>query len=135
MSLRICGDALDPHQVEELLGLATSTLGVKGCARLGKNGRHYAPYETNLWVHTWNSGSDVGFNEQIETLFEALADRAKELRKLCHTEGITGELFCGFSSGNGQGGDSISPGNLRRVADAGLFLTLDLYPPCLEGDD
>ena len=135
VSLRLAGETLDPHRVEELLGLETSTLGIKGCARLGKNGRRYAPYETNLWVHKQNLGSDVCFNEQIEALFEALADRTEELRKLCHTEGIEGELFCGFSSRNGQGGDSISPGNLRRVAEAGLFLTLDLYPPCLDSGD
>jgi len=38
-------------------------------------------------------------------------------------------FWCGFSSGNGQGGFSISPGLLQRLARLGVEVVLDLYPP------
>jgi len=44
-------------------------------------------------------------------------------------------LFCGFSSGNGQGGDTLRPETLKLLVDAGLSLTLDLYPPTIDTND
>ena len=38
-------------------------------------------------------------------------------------------LFCGFSSGNGQGGFTLNPELLARLAVFGVELSLDLYPP------
>lgn len=129
VSLRISGDTLDPCSIEPLLGLLPQTFGIKGKAREGKNGKIYSAYSTNVWIHSLDLDASIGFDEQINHLFHQLGDKAEALRKLCNTEGIEGELFCGFGSENGQGGDSLSPANIKRIADAGLFLTLDLYPP------
>ena len=51
------------------------------------------------------------------------------LKEILSLPGVKGELFLGFGSGNGQGGAIFSPQLLRRVADYGLSLSLDLYPP------
>ena len=51
VSLCITGDALDPTQLESLLGLQPDTVGIMGQPRMGKQGRQYAPYETNLWSY------------------------------------------------------------------------------------
>ena len=47
------------------------------------------------------------------------------------------EFFCGFSSGNGQGGFALENSVLTRIADLGITIELDLYPPdCFsEGTD
>jgi hypothetical protein len=54
---------------------------------------------------------------------------------LSATEGVDAELFCGFGSANGQGGDTLQPATLKLLGDAGLSLTLDLYPPTIDTDD
>jgi hypothetical protein len=38
-------------------------------------------------------------------------------------------LLCGFSSGNGQGGFTLDAKTLQRIADLGVSLSVDLYPP------
>jgi hypothetical protein len=38
-------------------------------------------------------------------------------------------IFCGFSSENGQGGVTLDPRLLRRLANLGIPFVLDLYPP------
>lgn len=135
VSLRIMGDAFDPTQVENLLGLKPDLLGIKGQPRIGYQGRQYAPYQTNLWSYQEGSSSGIGFDRRIQSLFDRLGHRVSELRRLSATEGVCVELFCGFSSGNGQGGDSLRPETLKLIVDAGLSLTLDLYPPTIDTDD
>ena len=132
VSLRITGDALDPTQLESLLGLKPDILGIMGHPRMGKQGRQYAPYETNLWSYREGSSSEIGVDQQIQSLFERLGHRVSELQRLSATEGVDVELFCGFSSGNGQGGDTLRPETLKLLVDTGLSLTLDLYPPDID---
>jgi|GEM_PF-1610545 len=132
VSLSIWGDGIDPKSLEALLGLVPDIVGIKGEARMGKNGRRYAPYETHHWLHRLDVSPEVGFDEQIRLLFDTLGSNRDNLRELCNQEGVIAELFCGFSSGNGQGGDTISSGTLKRIADTGLDLSWDLYPPSLD---
>jgi hypothetical protein len=39
------------------------------------------------------------------------------------------DLFCGFSSENGQGGFRLDARLLQRIASLGIAFSLDLYPP------
>ena len=135
VSLRITGDKLDPTKLEGLLGLKPDLLGIMGQPRMGKQGRQYAPYETNLWSYREGSSSEIGFDQRIQSLFARLGHRVSELQRLSATEGVDVELFCGFSSGNGQGCDTRRPETLKLLVDSGLSLTLDLYPPTIDIDD
>jgi len=135
VSLRIMGDAFDPTQLKSLLGLQPDTVGIMGQPRMGKQGRQYAPYETNLWCYQEPSSSEIDFDQQIQNLFARLGHRVSELQRLAATEGVDVELFCGFSSRSGQGSDTLRPETLRLLVDSGLSLTLDLYPPTIDTDD
>jgi hypothetical protein len=135
VSLRLFGDALDPEQASELLQINADTIGIKGVARTGKNNRTYAPWETNYWNYQSRLGSEIGFDEQIRSLFTVLGSRIEQLKTLLHHPEIEGELFCGFSSVSGQGGDTIAPTTLKLVADTGLALSLDLYPPGITDEE
>jgi hypothetical protein len=129
VSLRLLGDNLDPVRIEELIGLRPTTIGLKGQKRSGKQGREYAPYETNVWVYRHLSADTSSFEDQLRALFALLGPKRSALKAACSTPGIEGDVFLGFSSGDGQGGDIISPEILALIADTGLSLTLDLYPP------
>jgi len=133
--LRLYGDSLDPHSVTGLLGITADKIGIKGVPRTGKNNRTYAPYRTNIWIYRSKLHHEVGFEEQISSIFEALGDKVELLSDILETPGVDGELFCGFGSGNGQGGDDIAPATLRQIADAGLSFSLDLYPPGLPDNE
>lgn len=129
VSLRLSGDALDPVSIEAALGLKPWVVGLKGQPRRGKSGKAYAPYETNLWVYEHDAPENVRFEAQLTDLFSLLGSKTAVLKELCKTKGVEGDLFLGFSSGDGQGGDTLSPAVLSQIADLGLSLCLDLYPP------
>jgi hypothetical protein len=134
VSLRLFGDALEPMGIEGLIGLHPETVGLKGQKRKGKEGREYAPYETNAWIYSHVVPDASCFEDQLRVVFALLGSKRTALKALCNTPGIEGDVFLGFSSGNSQGGDTISPEILRLIADTGLSLSLDLYPPTVDED-
>jgi hypothetical protein len=77
-------------------------------------------------VHSTMPGS-APLDEHIVELLDRLEPVASALADLSKSADLY--LFCGFSSGNAQGGFTLSPGTLRRIADLNLELSLDLYPP------
>jgi hypothetical protein len=54
---------------------------------------------------------------------ESKVERFKELMSVCDIE-----IFCGFSSENGQGGFVLDAELLKRMSIIPLDLVLDLYP-------
>jgi hypothetical protein len=127
------GDALPVEEVESRLGLTPVSFGRKGDHLHGD--RRYARYQTNVWVSKYLFNSNVPFEEQISGLLDLLEPKRGSLKELLSLPDVKGELFLGFSSGNGQGGTNFSPELLKRVADYGLSLSLDLYPPGREEND
>ena len=71
-------------------------------------------------------------DEHLEALVAKLEPAAAGLRSLSGR--AKADVFCGFSSANGQGGFSLSPRLLARLAALGLDIGFDLYPPRLAGD-
>jgi len=128
VSLRLMGDSLPVEKIESRLDLAPSTMGRKG-EHLRGDPRLYK-HRTNIWVSKYLVNSDVPFEEQIEGFLDVVEPKLGALKEILTLPGIKGELFLGFSSSkSGQGGAIFSPDLLRRVADFGLSLSLDLYPP------
>ena len=121
------GDNLPVESVEEDLGLSPSYIGKRGEHIRGNP--KYAKNQTNIWVWEYPSSTDVPFEEQIRNLLSIVELHAVALKNLLSLPGITGELFLGFSSMNGQGSAEFSPDLLRRLGDLELTLLLDLYPP------
>ncbi len=105
-SLRLLGDGLPVEEVEAKLGLAPSTLGRKGEHMRGNP--RYAKYASNVWVTDYFTNSDVAFEQQIAMLLDALEPNLDALRQILSLPKVKGELFLGFSSGNGQGGAHLS---------------------------
>lgn len=65
--------------------------------------------------------------EHLGEIVALLEPRMREIETLASRAELC--LFCGFSSGNGQGGCTISPALLHRLSTLSLELVLDLYPP------
>lgn len=131
VSLRLMGDALPIDEIQESLGLVPTEKNRKGS-------RHEVTGEecrTNVWVWATPHDSHVPFEKQIGDLLEVIEPKKEILRTIIQKPGIEGELFLGYGSDNGQGGAYISPDLLQRIAECGLALDLDLYPPPGESED
>jgi hypothetical protein len=64
--------------------------------------------------------------EHLRVLSERIEPYIDRVRSL--GEGVDVDLFCGFTSGIGQGSFSLSPELLHRLSGLGLELIFDLYP-------
>ncbi len=125
VSLRLMGDGLPIDEIEESLSLIPTVKNQKGSRLKPTN----AKCETNVWVWASPHDSDVPFEKQIEDLLLVIEPKKKILKAILQEPNVEGELFLGYGSENGQGGAYISSDVLKRIADCGLSLDLDLYPP------
>lgn len=127
VSLRFFGDQLDLDAVTAAIGLEPSYVG-----RMGEHIRgnpRYAIHRTCIWRRSYDEELESPFSILIAKFLDQLQDRADAIRVLTAQPGVEAELFLGFSSGNGQGGFDLPPSLLARLADLGIGLSLDLYPP------
>src|SRR5262249_23116464 len=108
---------------------------------IGKKGEYlrsnpkYARHETNVWVWKYPSSPDTPFEDQIAGLMDIIEPKIIALKEILSIPETIGELFLGFSSGNGQGGADFSPLLLKRICECGLMLSLDLYPPSIDEEE
>ena len=130
VGLRLMGDGLPIEMVEAKIGLPAKSAGKKG-EHINGNLKS-AKLRTNIWTSQYLTNSDVTFEEQITIMLDALEPKANALKEILSLPKVEGELFLGFGSGNGKGGAEFSPALLKRIADFGLTLSLDLYPPSID---
>jgi hypothetical protein len=122
VSLRLVGEGLPLDEIETKLGLVPSHVGREG------ESFHGLKHLSNVWLWRYPAESTVEFEEQIPGLLDVLEPRIDALKEILSLPEVEGELILGFRSSNGQGGALLSPELLRRIADCGLSVLLDLYP-------
>ena len=132
-SAAFCADSetLSPDQMESIIGLQPTRSHRIGEPRskLTKRGvynRHYYSIQSTI-----SDGEPL--DAHIEEILSVLEPRMDNVKRLASQASLC--LFCGFSSGNGQGGFSLSPHLLSRLARLGVEVVLDLYPPEGGGHD
>jgi hypothetical protein len=127
VTLRFFGDSLRVEEIESKLGIKPSYFARKG-EHIQKDPR-FAKHRSNIWRWNFTSDSSKSFEIQLVELLDTLEPLKAKIDDILSIEGVSGELFLGFSSGNGQGGAYFSPSLLARLAKLGLGIELDLYPP------
>ena len=124
-ALSVKSIAITPDEIEAFFSIKPTRKHYIGDAVSNRNPRnkHKSHY---YCVHSGCSSEEPMENhlENILSLFGGVSKKVKELSK---TEEVV--LFCGFSSGNGQGGFTLSPELLLKLSTFGVALSLDLYPP------
>ena len=125
-SLRISSAQKICKSISDVLGAAPSS-----AVDLGTPISKYDPSSGLRTNSTWILESGLGTTEplekHIERIFQFVESHSSGLRQLATDCSM--EIFCGFSSGNGQGGFVVPSDLLRGFGESGLDLVLDLYPP------
>lgn len=129
-SFRLMGDNLPIEEIEDRLDLDADSIYKKG--EHIQDNPCLAKYKTNVWVSDSSADSIVPFEEQITKLLDVLESKEKELKSILALPDVEGEMFLSFSSGNGQGGTYFSSNLLARLANCGLAIHLNLYPPDID---
>lgn len=122
VSLRICGDNLDPDEITRLLGASPTD-----ACRIGDaipRRTHTFTAKSGFWsISTERSTRDI--EEQLTELFAKLNSDPAVWSSL--TSRYDADLFCGvFLSWFGHG-FSMSPTLHRLLADRNLLITFDIY--------
>jgi len=121
-TLRIFRDDLDPDAVSSVLGIAPSDRHRKGDTRrsgyIEKSGAWFLSSKGHL------QSKDV--QRHIMWILDQLADRVGILHQL-QDEGCSMDIFCYWVSASGQGGPTLSPELMRRLAEAELEVGFDIY--------
>lgn len=111
-SLRIVSLTMSPAEITKTLGIEPT--------------RAYAIGTPVKWILESGLDESEPLNLHINKLLlliESKVERFKELISVCDIE-----IFCGFSSENGQGGFVLDAELLKRLNIIPLDLVLDLYP-------
>jgi hypothetical protein len=123
-SLRISSTTLQPSEIAEIIGLESTKTHTKGTL---KNSRFTLVWPTSLWLLNSPLSDQNGMADHLRFLLDLLEPKMDALKQLFEKCQI--DLFCGFSSGSGQGGFELDPVTLLRLSKLGIPLVLDLYPP------
>jgi hypothetical protein len=129
-SLRIFGETLEPEEVGVALGLAATRSHLKGELR---STRYKAVWRESAWLLQSPLADENDMVDHLKWLLDVFEPKLDLVAELSNKYKI--DFFCGFSSGNGQGGFRLDSVTLHRIAKFGIALHLDLYPPPMGSDD
>ena len=114
----IIGGQLKPGEIDSMLGL-------KG--EIWKSKLPSPRSRHSVWQLKCPLGDQLSMEEHLKWLLDQLEPKTGAIRLLAKIYKL--EFFCGFSSASGQGGFTLDNSTLSRIANLGIALGLDLYPP------
>lgn len=122
--LRIFGETLRPEGIGPMLGLTATRTHLKGELLSAK---HKTVRRKSSWHLDSPLPDDSDMVDHLKWLLDSLEPKRDVIRELSREYDV--DLFCGFSSGSGQGGFALDSVTLARLSELGVPLLLDLYPP------
>jgi hypothetical protein len=123
-SFRASSAEVTPEAIRDALGLQPT--------KLFRKGDPYTKRSTSIRKeHLVVVESGLPASEPLEQHLTALCDLLEPVaaRLPAIADRCEYDIFCGFSSGSGQGGFTLSPELLQRLAALKIELAVDLYPP------
>ena len=129
-SFRVFGDTLVPEEIGQKIGYVATIAGIKGER---KRPNSMAVNRTSIWILKCPLSDLLPMEDHLKWLLDRLEPRLDEVHSLAQE--YKADFFCGFSSGNGQGGFTLGIDLIARLAKLNVPLELDLYPPETELDE
>ena len=126
-SLRFFGDGLVPEQISDLLGLEPTEAALKGLATTSPSGKTRVASTGRWLLETRGQANSTDLEAHLVWLLDRLEATRAEPTSL---PGVSqADVFCYWLSATGNGGPSLSPQVLSRLAHLQLRLNFDLYGP------
>lgn len=124
-TLRIFSDALSPDEIIAHTGILPDDMYRIGDRVNGRSNSNTV-HKTNAVFFSSGLQKDKPLDEHLSALLTKIEDN-------CNLDAVSAlaivDIFCGFSSENGQGGITLAPKLLGRLAALKLEVIIDLYPP------
>ena len=123
-SLRIFSQTLTAEEITDRLQLTPSRSHTKG---LQKSSRVQISWKEHLWLLECPLGDESDLTRHLRWLLDKVETKADVLSNLSGDCRL--DFFCGFASENGQGGFTLDPTTLARLAALKIPVSLNLHPP------
>ncbi len=121
-TLRITHHTAAAAEVTERLGLAPTDTHDRGGPRL----RNLPPWQHMLWSLSSGPTDTRPLAAHLEALLDLVEPVAKAIHGLA-SDGFTMDWFCFLDVEGWQGGETLDPALLRRLAELPIDLSLDIY--------
>ena len=122
-SFRLGGEALRSAVLTEQLGLDPDYAHEMGEARPG----HDRPWRNGVWgISSEKRLASADLDEHLRLLLDLFEPSSEPLHRLIRDQSLAADFFC-FVSGDGQGGPTLTPATMARIASLGAELALDIY--------
>ena len=121
-TLRITHHTAAAAEVTERLGLAPTDTHDRGGPRL----RNLPPWQHMLWSLSSGPTDTRPLAAHLEALLDLVEPAAKAIHGLA-SDGFTMDWFCFLDVEGWQGGETLDPALLRRLAELPIDLSLDIY--------
>jgi hypothetical protein len=125
--VRVFGETLQPEEIGAALGLKATDTHVKGQPR---SRGHKEVWPHSLWSLASPLSDDKEMAIHLKWLLDSLESKVDVIRALSAKYRV--DLFCGFSSGSGEGGFTLDSTTLARIAKLGVPVIVDLYCPIVD---
>lgn len=129
-SIRIASRSTDADRISRLLDTEPSVSYKKGLPVNSRNPGGPLRQE-HLWIMESGLDTSRSLDAHLAKLVTFIEQKTEDLKRLLPDCEIG--LFCGFSSGNGQGGLVLNADLLKKITAIPIDIVLDLYPPLGEG--
>ena len=123
-SLGIWGEELRPDEITSQLDLKPTRIHIRGEK---KSSRVPLVWKDSYWSLDCPIDSENDPSDHLRWLLDMLEPKAAMVKEISARFRV--EIWCGFSSESGQGGFKMDAITLQRIANLGIPMTLDLYPP------
>ena len=129
--LRVVGDDLDPEEITRLLGRPPDLARRKG-EIIHAEGRERVA-STGAWIVNTDSSAPADLDRQVDELLAGTTSDLAVWRRLADRHRI--DVFCGLFMKEPNERIAISPQTLRKLAERGIELDLDIYATSAGTDD
>lgn len=123
-SLRIHSTVFDPEYIAEALQTKPTRTKKMG-ERMSSRGPNSAIFQSHMWSLESPLSSETDLVDHIKYLVEFIEGKLPALKILMAQ--CEADLFCGYDSGNDQGGIYLEADMLKRITAIPLNLIFDIY--------
>jgi hypothetical protein len=124
VTLRLYSNSLSPQEITNYLGIEPSEIIEKG---VEKNILTHESINHNAWFFTSeNIINSKDSRRHIDYLADKLLPISDRL-KILDSQGAKIDICCFWSSESGQGGPTLSPQQLSKLAELGIEFWFDIY--------
>ena len=122
--LRIMSDALDPDAITETLGIQPTMTQRAGDPRPSRPDRVYK--SSGWWISTEGLLTSLDARDHLDWILAKLVGCDASFERL-HSERYLIDVCVRWDSKSGEGGPTISPVQMKRLAELQIELWFDVY--------